>query len=352
MDNKEIELLKKACGAIPQEPEIKHARYELIFGIGDAKPINWLEFFSPRERQWWIPFCVTYSRLAIAEAIARSCGLIIEFSKRWLGVISGTTKKGNYLTTVSDAFRKKGCVLQKFCTFTKKMISEGWLPGNWERIFDLSDVDPNVRKYLGGNHSWVPRNPRAISDALAYSPIQLSCPVGDTWEDEIVTPPSVIHGYHAIACYWIDDKYYYIQDSCGRELKKLTHNYPLTGAMSFRDLPENWREVQNMKNRINHNDEQYIVNGNKIHHIPDPDTLNLFIEIGWISKSEPQKVNDLSVYEVGKPLPSVLVTEKVKELQPFFDDALKVKEENKNFSAGFTVGKIWASIVNFFKGRL
>lgn len=229
-------------GLILEKPKKEDAVYETVFGAGTEEPINWKEYLPEREEQYWVPFCVSFSRLNCAEAKAKKEGVnITNLSDRHLGVISGTSKKGNSLNKVSESFRKEGVVLEKECPFTYEMLSSGWT--KWDEIFDLSDVDRGARRYKGGNHSWV-YSLSAIKNALAFSPVQLGVGVGETWNRDIVTPPQHISAYHAITCYYIDNEYYYIQDSIGREFKKLRIDYPIAMAKSFRDLPENWKDIK------------------------------------------------------------------------------------------------------------
>jgi len=241
LNKKELEKLKQGCGLLLEKPKPEDAVYEEVFGAGEEKPLNWKAYLPKREEQFWVPFCVTFSRLNCAESKAKKEEVeIVNLSDRYLGVVSGTSKSGNSLNQVSEVFRKEGSVLEEECPFTYEMLSGGW--GQWNKIFDLSAVRKDARRYKGGNHSWV-YSLSAMKNALAFSPIQLGVGVGETWERDVVTKPKVISAYHAITCYHIDD-YYYIQDSVGREFKKLDINYPIAMAKSFRDLPLDWKDVK------------------------------------------------------------------------------------------------------------
>ncbi|HOB90275.1 MAG TPA: hypothetical protein PKG74_03035 [Candidatus Colwellbacteria bacterium] len=267
-------------GVDPEKIKIlpDHAIADHIFaGEAGAVPFNWKPFLGPRELQYWIPFCVSFSRLRCAVAKARKEGLEIDFSERDLGVESGTTKQGNGLHEVSEFFRNTGIFLQKDCFFTNQMISDGW--PMWDKIFDLSDVPAGAQRYKGGNHSWVIGGIEAIKQQLAFSPIQIAVPVGDNWEAEIVSPPSVIRSYHAITLYFVGD-YLEIQDSVGKEFKKLTLDYPITGAKSFRDLPQNWKVLNKKMYKLvrdpqNQNEVYAVMPGVAKRHIATAETLRL-----------------------------------------------------------------------------
>ena len=254
MEDKKIldELLESGGGLILEEPKIEDARFERVFGAGTAQPKNWEQWLPRKENQYWTSFCVSFSILNCVETMARYLGITdedeaeIDLSDRNLAVESGTTKKGNGLNPVAEWLRKKGVVKERECYFTPEMISQGW--EKWDEIFDMSDMNPKARRYMGPNHSWVNTDIVSLKNALAETPLQLAFGVGKTWENEIVEPPALIEAYHAVECYYIDDKYIYIYDSVfGRPKKRLTINYPVLFAKSFRTLPEDWKVKNTMK---------------------------------------------------------------------------------------------------------
>jgi hypothetical protein len=243
-------------GYIPEAHSPTDAVYDRIFAGGPASiaSFDWRPYAPQREGQSWIPFCVSFSRNNCGEAKAKRDGVDINLSDRELGVISGTTMAGNSMNAVSEAFRTEGIRTEKDVPFTERMLKYSG-DDIWREIFNIPQN--NARRYFGGNHSWV-YGRAAMIDALTYSPLQIAVGIGETWEDSgVVAPPKNISAYHAITLHYIDaDGYMYIQDSIGKEWKTLTPDYPLTGTKSFRDLPENWKEI--MVKRF------YIKDGNKI----------------------------------------------------------------------------------------
>lgn len=291
--------MKNPYGYVPEKINLEDAIYGAIFQSAGEKPYNWKSFLPERERQYSIPFCVSFSRLNCAEAMGRRAGLELNLSDRHLGVISGTTKNGNGMFQVSEAFRNIGVVKEFVCPWEGDMLYLGTEEGNWKKIFDLSSVPATARRYKGGNHSWVDYwNIQLMREALAYSPLQLACPVYDNWEQSEVVDASrvgtALRGYHAITCYYIDD-YIYIQDSIGREFKKLTLDYPLTGCKSFRDLPDNWKDLNNTTMfeliRKDNSVDVYAIKDNKRHLILNGQAFSRGIELGmW--KKEIQTVSE------------------------------------------------------------
>ncbi|MEW6126722.1 MAG: hypothetical protein AB1757_06765 [Acidobacteriota bacterium] len=230
-------------GLLVRDPLPGQAVYNRIFagGIGSGESFNWKPFLPPRERQYRIPFCVAFSRTNCAEAKGRKEGIDINLSDRELGVISGTTQQGNYMDTVSEFFRQKGITLEKDVPFTDAMLNLS-TPNAWADIFNLPDTTEKKR-YKGGNFSWV-YGLGAMIDALNYSPLQIAVGIGSNWESNgPIGAPAKITAYHAVTLYHIDSQgNKYIQDSIGKEWKILKPDYPLTGTLSFRDLPEDWKD--------------------------------------------------------------------------------------------------------------
>ena len=290
MNEIQMKQLINGSGLKLTKPKITDAVYEQIFGAEIAVPINWEQWLPIKEFQS-VPFCVTYSRLNCAETISKKTGEELNFADRWLGVISGTTKNGNSMDNVSDWFRNTGSPLEQYCPF---------ITTDWVKIFDLSGVPKDVRMYKGGNYSWLKTDIASLKNALAYSPVQLGIGCGETYYNEVVTPPKNIYSYHAVECYWIDDKYIYIYDSVQPSNKKLSINYPINCAMSFRDLPDNWREIQFMAKleRKKNEEKVHLIINNVNYWIkeqPDFENLRADQPITNIQWDQVKVVDELSV---------------------------------------------------------
>lgn len=285
-------------GYIPELIAETAAIYNRVFGTGGG-PIraskDWRPNMAPRRRQGWWPFCVSYSRVACALAVAAVSGVTIDLSRLVLGVLSGTggpfahpaTPSGNSLENVSETFRKIGDVLSSIRDFTDKEITYSG-QDVWDNAFNLPAAVAAAKKYLGGSHSWVFGRAAQV-DALDHSPLQIACPIGETWEnDGIVQPPKVISDYHSPTLCFIDaNGVMYIQDTIGKEWKQLSPDYPLTGTKSFRDLPENWKELNMGKIlgiQFGTDKTIYVQVGNSLQLVPCAD-WNAFVNIGGSADS-------------------------------------------------------------------
>ena len=239
----------KGGGVIIAQPNKEDAQYEIVFGAeAPQEAQNWEQFLPQEEWQRSTNGCVSFSRLNCAETLAKKEGLELNLSDRHLFVLSGTSKTGNTLNAVSEAFRTLGIVREEFYAWKPEMLEDQ--SAHWQEIFDTSSIPADTRRYLGGNHSWV-NSKSAMKSALAFSPLQLAIGVGDTYffrnEEGIIKNPKEITAYHALTLYWIDEQgNYYVYDSAGdRNAKKiLDKDYKIEQCKSFRDLPSEWKLTQ------------------------------------------------------------------------------------------------------------
>jgi hypothetical protein len=272
-----MNYFKNGGGCILTPPKKEDAVFDLIFGRIGAEPINWKEYLPEPEEQRAIPFCVSFSRLNCAEAVARKEGVELNLSDRYLGVISGTSKQGNSLQNVSDTFRNKATVKEKDCQWKPEWLNEPY--AYWKDIFNLQDIPQGARRYYGGNWSWCWTR-QARQDALSFSPVQIAIGVGSNyWGDNIIQDPKTYSAYHAVALYYQDDKAMYVYDSVPPYFKRLSINYKVYYAMSFADLPENWRDIQAAKMvklvKLEKSEKVYaIIGGQKYWIVKPEDYLN------------------------------------------------------------------------------
>ncbi len=225
----------------PPAPE--DAVYDQVFGAEIGLPqADWEAHLPMKENQVAVPFCVSFSRLNAAEAVAHKEGLPeLNLSDRYLGVISNTSKVGNSLQTVSESFRKSGVIKEEEFPFTYEMLSNPY--AHWDEIFDASKINPSAKRYFGGNHSWV-YGKEMMKQALAFSPLQLAIGIPATYNDPIVKDTGVYYSYHAVLLYKIgEDGNYYLYDSVGPNFKRiLDKDFNIQQAKSFRDLPDDWKD--------------------------------------------------------------------------------------------------------------
>ena len=173
-------LLKKFTGFNPTEID------ETQWQLGGTTEISgspltdghWIRTnFVPRgERQikgFDVFGCVTFSYLNALEILYhRIKGKVINFSDRWLYIISGTTENGNNQQTVAEAARKNG------------LINEADLPcvGNSQEEYAdpkiiTDELREKAKEFLIETiplHDWIPSDKHGLLNALGWSPLSIA----------------------------------------------------------------------------------------------------------------------------------------------------------------------------------
>ncbi len=229
------------------EPLVKE---DAIFGSifpDKEPPFDWRPFLpEQKERQFNSFFCTNFSYTNCLETMHRKEGRNeINFSDRWSVVKSGTTLTGNTPKKVWEAGRKSGNVLEAQCLWKPEWLDDP--EKYWNEIQKLPE-DIDIIPFLAGpNYSFVKPKLEWLKSALAHSPLNIGIQVGETYQNEIITPPKEKYGGHAVLLAFIDQFNMYIYDSYPPFLKKLTLDYPIMVAGSFAKLPDNWK-ILNEKN--------------------------------------------------------------------------------------------------------
>lgn len=235
----------------PQSPS--DADYGLIMGaVGSLEAsYDWRQHQPTTENQGATFDCVSFSRTSVAEHLAIKNGVKaiekeLNFSDLYLAVASNTTTRGNSLVQVNDAFRHEGTVLQSECNYDQDMLDSPFT--TWgKRVDKYKATDKKARRYNGGNYSFVNVDRKDLMiQALAHTPLQIAVGLDYNWRsDKIVQRPKVKRVYHSVVLQHIgNDGNYYIFDTDSKQNKILAANYPIETAMSFADLPTDWRDIQ------------------------------------------------------------------------------------------------------------
>ncbi|MAH44115.1 hypothetical protein CL614_10440 [archaeon] len=233
---------------IPEEPGENDAFDDEVFGsmeFGSRPSKDWRKFRPVHEIQSYGD-CVSFSRLNCAESQAKIDGVTddngeeLNFSDLYLAVKSGTSQRGNSLKRVAEYARKHGIVLEKFCEYTR----------SWgQRASRVASTPSYAKRYKLGNYAWVKRDSKGldrnyIKNSQEKGPIQIGVGLGETYRyaGEVITPPKNISVWHALESDYTDEvDQVYAYDHYNRANVVFSADYPITFAMTFKDLPENWR---------------------------------------------------------------------------------------------------------------
>lgn len=175
MDNMFTKNFGVIPGRLPRDWVASQIPYKVENESGD-----WTDFLPPGEwqRNNFVDTmaCVTFSLLNCIETIEKfKTGKQVNYSDRWIALMSGTTKQGNYLSRVAQAVREYGLVKE-----------ESWpAPDNynWDSYYALPSAEKMAELKAEGaewkrtrdlNYAFLYEiTPAEISLHLKQSPLQI-----------------------------------------------------------------------------------------------------------------------------------------------------------------------------------
>ena len=236
---------KNGFGWQPDKIVREDAIYSSIFKE-KLPPFDWRPYLpAEKERQYNSQFCVNFSYTNCLEtAHKKEYNNEINLSDRWSAVKSKTALNGNTLKNVWNAGNNFGNILEEQCKWLPEWLEEP--ERYWDEIQKLPESVDSLPALLAPNFSFVDTDLDSLKTALAHSPLNIGVMVGETWQEDIITPPQTRYGGHAVELAYIDDCIY-LYDSYPPFLRKMSLDYPILMAGSFRPLPEDWRKLNQKK---------------------------------------------------------------------------------------------------------
>lgn len=204
---------------------------------------DWRTYRDDHEVQYFPGYdtmaCVSFAACNVIEAMLKyQFDYRINFSDRALSQMSGTTKKGNYLSTVANTIRTRGLIPEDEWPYHAELTT-------WEEynnpipagILESASLFTKTFK-MGWEAVWydfgIP-----YKDALLLSPLHIAMQYArEAWKDENgvyqFKGTSRTSTNHSTALLHIDaDGYKYIQDTYGTPVKKLAPDYPIPYALRY-----------------------------------------------------------------------------------------------------------------------
>lgn len=222
---------------------------------------NWEEYLSIEEKQKGkfgdSMACVTFSALNSIEAqfellrdklpkdvlkTLKDMGYTdsngqLNLSDRFTAKMSGTTKEGNYLTSVWDSIRNHGALPEKDWPFVLDEL-------DWNEYYkpipkELKDKALYFKKIFDVKYEWL--DLVNFKEHLKTAPIQIAVKVDGSWSTSAVVPPTSSGFGHAVLLYSAG-KHLHIYDHYFKFKKVLDGTYPLIcalrGVLSIKTTPE------------------------------------------------------------------------------------------------------------------
>jgi hypothetical protein len=232
-------MLKNYGLRIEAEARVK----DWIFGgISAIEPVNlvekgWSDYLPVKEVQRNKFFdsmaCVTFSALNCLEILhKRLYEIEVNWSDRWMARVSGTTTKGNYLSTVADTIRKKGLILEEFWQFDN---FKSWNEYMADPPDELDDYGKEFLEHYEVRWEWVmTRNAKYLKGVLRIAPLQVT---GFAWEKPIdgIYKRTTKKANHAFTVHdYKDGEYWLAFDHYDRSIKKLAWNFKFGHIIKYK----------------------------------------------------------------------------------------------------------------------
>lgn len=156
-------------------------------------------------------------------------------SDRFLAIMSGTTKYGNYLEVIWETIRKVGLLPEKDLPNNL----DDRTPWTWEDWMnkdvitqEMKDKAKRVLDILQFAYEWVAITPESLKYHLKQAPIQIAAPVCSPWNTtEIIQACPAGAGHSTIIDGYVDKEYWHDFDHYFPYGKKLAWNYPIKAGL-------------------------------------------------------------------------------------------------------------------------
>lgn len=232
----------------------KLPHHEIFAGGGEV--INWHNQMPPFRYQGPSYWCTAYAGTSIGSAFEKKeNGNVVLFSPIELFYRSNGSVTGNYLVNVANAM-KDGFVLEKDMP---TVIPDSWGVDVWKKYRDGSratdEMRSNGKPYRTKDFAVVNTDWKSLRRALSQSPLMVAIGIGKSYWADIVPKQSQYVAYHAVVITdMVEDTngnplYIEIFDSLTQRsdfngFHKLAADYEIMTALSFIDLPNDWKEKQ------------------------------------------------------------------------------------------------------------
>ena len=316
-------------GYIPEKYlDIRRADWNKLIGAIAASPPETFRRDNPLSFpfQNGIAACVTSTIAAYSEYKSREQMLsenepgeaisVLRRSFRYMYANTPGGSGGRYYSDCGNWMVEKGIPDEKFCK------NDVTLPV--EKFLDISFVLPegkdNAENYRIKSFSWVKTDLNSLKTACFREPIAIAIPGNNAdWlkpTDQIITFSGKTDWYHSILMWDWDKDYIRVANWWGDKMRKLSNDYPVSAAMSFEDLPDNWRALQNNMEliKLTNDPTVYLLNAdNLIRAIPSTNSFESYFGKNSWEKIRIVTQDEFNKYIVGIPLPKEEVIEKIKE---------------------------------------
>lgn len=308
-------------GLVPVEPDSRDHSYGAIFGEEASLPRKFIldmptGMTTPYQGQ--VPSCVSCAFTFANEFNSRkNDGNDIVLSFRKIHADTGAYKVGRSIYQVAEYEKGKGQPQTKYCPNNVDLPAEEFMRATLtpEGIEDASKRKIGPYSFLDVN------NRNELMSAIFNGPVVFTAGGNNTdWRKEIIRETNPAAWYHAfVGIGWdLDKGVWYIKNWWNDGIRMVDINYSLTGALSFRDLPDGEKNQMIKTVRVTGKNDVYAISGNQKCRVPDSDTLHYFLgQLAIFSETVEITQAELDGYAEGETVPSIKF---MRALQPICAD--------------------------------
>lgn len=251
MENISTGLLLDTPRALSELP-----RHE-VFASGE-KATDWKNYCPPYRNQHNTTWCTAFAGTSIGYIFEKlQNGESPLFSPLELFYRSGGFLNGNYLTRVGTEMQKTFVLEERVKTPDSYVWNQKEFD-KYKKIAGATEQDKEEgRKYRLGGMANVDTRVSSLKSALQLSPLSLVIGIGDRYYEAVSRKQDVYRVYHNVVLVDIlQDGTYLIFDSVGSAkgfdgFRRLEPAYDILYALSYIDIPENWKSIQAKSDEVN-----------------------------------------------------------------------------------------------------
>jgi len=266
----------------------------------DGQWDDYLPEGEPQKRRIESMNCTNYGTLNALEILAKAKYKVDKnWSERYMGVLSGTTRGGNSPHRVGETIRKYGNIPDFLLPYTSKITSwsQYYSPKPMEQTY-ITEGKTWLERWQFA-HKWIYCSVNSLKEALKYSPLGASVKAWYRTNEGIYYRPQGSKDNHWCVIYgYVDGQYWKVFDSYEPYLKRLAWSSIPQFAKKYtliqlkEDMP-----VQTIKKK--NSPEIYIVSGTnskELRWIGGWESYKAGLDAGWLKPFV--EVDNLDDYEI------------------------------------------------------
>lgn len=227
----------------------------------------------------------------------------LNLSFRKVHAETGSYDRGRHLRGVAKYLQTAGQPEDKYCADDISLSEDSFMSVQ----LSAKALGNSLKRKIGA-YSFVNMEIDSLCQAILESPIAISLGGNNkSWskhKDQIIRLEGEAKWYHCVALwdYNLDEGWFGIYNWWGDKYRKIDINYSLSGAISFRDLPDEENTMLNLIGDNSTKNQFALGKDGKLRLIYNAETLNDGHDAGNWNKEKVTWLDDISKCERGKDI--------------------------------------------------